>query len=118
MCIRDSYLSLEDDLMRIFAKQWISTLLERLGMEEGVPIESKMISNRIEGAQKAVESQNFESRKHVLEYDDVMNKQREAVYGLRKQLLLAVEQRELILEDYVSNLMSFMLDKFAPEAQH
>jgi preprotein translocase subunit SecA len=57
------YLSLEDDLMRIFAKQWVSTLLERLGMEEGVPIESKMISNRIEGAQKAVEAQNFESRK-------------------------------------------------------
>src|SRR5208283_4616213 len=80
------YLSLEDDLMRIFAKQWISTLLERLGMEEGVPIESKMISKRIEGAQKAVEAQNFESRKHVLEYDDVMNKQREAVYGLRRRL--------------------------------
>ena len=81
------YLSLEDDLMRIFAKQWVSTLLQRLGMEEGVPIESKMISNRIEGAQKAVEAQNFESRKHLLEYDDVMNKQREAVYGLRRQLL-------------------------------
>ncbi|MGB7263985.1 MAG: preprotein translocase subunit SecA, partial [Terracidiphilus sp.] len=73
------FLSLEDDLMRIFAKQWVSTLLERLGMEEGVPIESKMISKRIEGAQKAVEAQNFESRKHLLEYDDVMNKQREAV---------------------------------------
>jgi hypothetical protein len=68
--------------MRIFAKQWVSTLLERLGMEEGVPIESKMISKRIEGAQKAVEAQNFESRKHLLEYDDVMNKQREAVYGV------------------------------------
>ena len=80
------YLSLEDDLMRIFAKQWVSTLLERLGMEEGVPIESRMISNRIEAAQKAVEAQNFESRKHLLEYDDVMNKQREAVYGLRRQL--------------------------------
>ncbi len=81
------YLSLEDDLMRIFAKQWVSTLLERLGMEEGVPIESRMISKRIEGAQKAVEAQNFEARKHLLEYDDVMNKQREAVYGLRRQLL-------------------------------
>ncbi len=112
------YLSLEDDLMRIFAKAWVSTLLERLGMEEGVPIESNMISKRIEGAQKAVESQNFESRKHVLEYDDVMNKQREAVYGLRKQLLLAVEQRELILEDYTSNLLSTILDKYAPEAVH
>ncbi|MFZ0305482.1 MAG: preprotein translocase subunit SecA [Terracidiphilus sp.] len=109
------YLSLEDDLMRIFAKQWISTLLEKLGMEEGVPIESKMLSNRIEGAQKAVESQNFESRKHLLEYDDVMNKQREAVYGLRRQLLEGVDQRELILEDYVGGSLSSLLDEFAGE---
>ena len=101
--------------MRIFAKQWVSTLLEKLGMEEGVPIESKMISNRIEAAQKAVESQNFESRKHLLEYDDVMNKQREAVYGLRRQLLEGVEQRELILEDYVGGILSGILDEFAPE---
>ena len=112
------FLSLEDDLMRIFAKQWVSTLLERLGMEEGVPIESKMISNRIEAAQKAVESQNFESRKHLLEYDDVMNKQREAVYGLRRQLLEGVEQRELILEDYVGGILSSALDEFAPENKH
>jgi len=112
------YLSLEDDLMRIFAKQWVSTLLERLGMEEGVPIESRMISNRIEAAQKAVESQNFESRKHLLEYDDVMNKQREAVYGLRRQLLEGVEQRELILEDYVGGILSGSLDEFCPEKQH
>ena len=109
------YLSLEDDLMRIFAKQWVSTLLERLGMEEGVPIESRMISKRIEGAQKAVEAQNFESRKHLLEYDDVMNKQREAVYGLRRQLLEGVEQRELILEDYVGGILSGLLDEFAGE---
>ncbi len=112
------YLSLEDDLMRIFAKQWVSTLLERLGMEEGVPIESKMISNRIEGAQKAVEAQNFESRKHLLEYDDVMNKQREAVYGLRRQLLEGVDQRELILEDYVGGILSTLLDEFAGEKLH
>jgi preprotein translocase subunit SecA len=112
------YLSLEDDLMRIFAKQWVSTLLEKLGMEEGVPIESKMISNRIEAAQKAVESQNFESRKHLLEYDDVMNKQREAVYGLRRQLLEGVDQRELILEDYVGGILSGILDEFAPEDKH
>ncbi|MGA2887424.1 MAG: preprotein translocase subunit SecA [Terracidiphilus sp.] len=109
------YLSLEDDLMRIFAKQWVSTLLERLGMEEGVPIESKMISKRIEGAQKAVEAQNFESRKHLLEYDDVMNKQREAVYGMRRQLLEGVDQRELILEDYVGGILSAALDEFAGE---
>ncbi len=112
------YLSLEDDLMRIFAKEWVSTLLERLGMEEGVPIESKMISSRIEAAQKAVESQNFESRKHLLEYDDVMNKQREAVYGLRHQLLEGMDQKELILEDYVSNMLSSILEEFAPEAKH
>ena len=112
------YLSLEDDLMRIFAKQWISTLLERLGMEEGVPIESKMISNRIEGAQKAVEAQNFESRKHLLEYDDVMNKQREAVYGVRRALLEEADQKELILEDYVGGILSGMLDEFAPEEKH
>jgi len=109
------YLSLEDDLMRIFMKQWIGGLLERLGMEEGVPIEGKMISKRIEGAQKAVEAQNFEARKHLLEYDDVMNKQREAVYGLRRQLLEGVEQRELILDDYVGGILSTLLDEFANE---
>jgi preprotein translocase subunit SecA len=112
------YLSLEDDLMRIFAKQWVSTLLERLGMEEGVPIESKMISNRIEAAQKAVEAQNFDSRKHLLEYDDVMNKQREAVYGVRRRLLEGVDQRELILEDYVGGILSGFLDEFAGEKLH
>ncbi len=112
------FLSLEDDLMRIFAKQWISTLLERLGMEEGVPIESKMISNRIEGAQKAVEAQNFESRKHLLEYDDVMNKQREAVYGVRRQLLEEADQKELILEEYVGGILSGMLDELAPDDKH
>ncbi|HKN22311.1 MAG TPA: preprotein translocase subunit SecA [Terracidiphilus sp.] len=109
------FLSLEDDLMRIFAKQWVSTLLERLGMEEGVPIESRMISKRIEGAQKAVEAQNFEARKHLLEYDDVMNKQREAVYGLRRKLLEGVEQRELILEDYVGGILSSLLDEYCNE---
>jgi preprotein translocase subunit SecA len=74
-----------------------------------------MISKRIEGAQKAVEAQNFESRKHLLEYDDVMNKQREAVYGLRRQLLEGVDQRELILEDYVGGILSGFLDEFAGE---
>jgi preprotein translocase subunit SecA len=112
------FLSLEDDLMRIFARQWVSTLLERLGMEEGMPIESKMISNRIEGAQKAVEAQNFESRKHLLEYDDVMNKQREAVYGLRRQLLEGVDQRDLILEDYAGGILSSLLEEFCPEQLH
>jgi preprotein translocase subunit SecA len=112
------YLSLEDDLMRIFAREWVSTLLQRMGMEEGVPIESKMISNRIEAAQKAVETQNFESRKHVLEYDDVMNKQREAVYGLRRQLMGGVDQKQLITDDYVSTILSNILDENAPEKAH
>jgi preprotein translocase subunit SecA len=112
------YLSLEDDLMRIFAKEWVGTLLQRLGMEEGVPIESRMISKRIEAAQKAVESQNFEARKHLLEYDDVMNKQREAVYGLRRQLLEGLDQKELIVEDYVANILSGFLDEAAPEKLH
>jgi preprotein translocase subunit SecA len=112
------YLSLEDDLMRIFAKAWVSTLLQRLGMEEGVPIVSKLISRRIEVAQKAVEAQNFESRKHVLEYDDVMNKQRVAVYGLRKELLSGIDQKELILEDYVAGMVSDALDRFAPRNVH
>jgi len=112
------YLSLEDDLMRIFAREWVSTLLQRLGMEEGVPIESGLITRRIESAQKAVETQNFESRKHVLEYDDVMNKQREAVYGLRRQLLEGLEQKELIVEDYVAAILSNVLDKFAPANVH
>jgi preprotein translocase subunit SecA len=112
------YLSLEDDLMRIFAKEWVSTLLQRLGMEEGVPIESRMISKRIEAAQKAVEAQNFEARKHLLEYDDVMNKQREAVYGLRHQLLEGLDQKELILEDYVATILSNVLDEHTPEKIH
>jgi preprotein translocase subunit SecA len=112
------YLSLEDDLMRIFAREWVGTLLQKMGMEEGMPIESRMISNRIEAAQKAVEGQNFEARKHLLEYDDVMNKQREAVYGTRRQLLEGLDQKELIVEDYVPNLLSAMLDEFAGERVH
>jgi len=112
------YLALEDDLMRIFAKEWISTLLQKLGMEEGVPIESKMISRRIETAQKAVEGQHFESRKHLLEYDDVMNKQREAVYGLRRRLLEGTDQKDLILEDYVSAILAELIEEYCPVKAH
>jgi len=112
------YLSLEDDLMRIFAKAWVSNFLQKLGMTEGVPIESRLITRRIEASQKAVEAQHFESRKHILEYDDVMNKQREAVYGLRRQLLEGVEQKELILEDYVAGMVAEALDTFAPRNLH
>ncbi|MFZ3211933.1 MAG: preprotein translocase subunit SecA [Terriglobales bacterium] len=112
------YLSLEDDLMRIFAKEWVSKLLQRLGMEEGVPIESRLISRRIEAAQKAVEGQNFESRKHLLEYDDVMNKQREAVYGMRRQLMEGVDQKELILDDYVAGILGDLMEKHCPKDAH
>jgi preprotein translocase subunit SecA len=112
------YLSLEDDLMRIFAKEWVSNLLQRLGMEEGVPIESGLITRRIEAAQKAVEAQNFEARKHLLEYDDVMNKQRQAVYGLRRQLLEGLDQKELILEDYVRDILGGLLDKYCGREVH
>ena len=112
------FLSLEDDLMRIFAKEWVSNLLQRLGMEEGIPIESKLITRRIEAAQKAVETQNFEARKHLLEYDDVMNKQREAVYGLRRQLLEGVDQKDLILEDYVTSILAELLEQHCPVKAH
>ena len=84
-------------MLRIFAGERISKIMHRLGMEEGIPIESGLITKRIESAQRAVEAQNFESRKHLLEYDDVMNKQREAVYGLRRQLLEGLDQKEYLL---------------------
>ena len=112
------YLSLEDDLMRIFARDWVSNLLQRLGMEEGVPIESRMITRQIENAQKAVEGQNFEARKHLLEYDDVMNKQREAVYGLRRRLLEGLDQKDLIVEDYVSGILAEILERHCPPKAH
>ncbi|MEP6636527.1 MAG: preprotein translocase subunit SecA, partial [Acidobacteriota bacterium] len=92
-------LSLEDDLMRIFAGDKVKALMQRLGMEKGVAIESGMVSKRIAAAQKSVEGRNFESRKHLLEYDDVMNKQRETIYGLRRQLMEQPDQREYLLGD-------------------
>ena len=93
------FLSLEDDLMRIFAGDKVKALMQRLGMEQGVAIESKMVSKRIEAAQKSVEGRNFEARKHLLQYDDVMNKQRETIYGLRRQLMEEPDQREYLLGD-------------------
>jgi preprotein translocase subunit SecA len=93
------FLSLEDDLMRIFAGDKVKALMQRLGMERGVAIESKMVSKRIAAAQKSVEGRNFEARKHLLEYDDVMNKQRETIYGLRRQLMEEPDQREYLLGD-------------------
>jgi preprotein translocase subunit SecA len=83
--------------MRIFAGDRVKELMRRLGMTEGVPIESKMVSKRVEGAQKSVEGHNFDIRKRTVEYDDVMNKQRETIYTLRRQLLEESDHRERIL---------------------
>ena len=92
------YLSLEDDLMRIFAGEWVKKILERLGMQRGEAIESKMVSRRIEAAQKKVEEKNFEIRKNLLEYDEVMDEQRKRVYRYRQRILNGVNCKELILE--------------------
>jgi preprotein translocase subunit SecA len=91
------FLSLEDDLMRIFGGERVKALMFRLGMTEGVPIESKLISRRIENAQKSVEAQNFDARKHLLEYDDVMNKQRETIYSIRRSALEGKDQRDYVI---------------------
>ncbi|MBI4445352.1 MAG: preprotein translocase subunit SecA [Acidobacteria bacterium] len=102
------YLSLEDDLMRIFASDRISGIMQSLGMEEGVPIESKLITRQIERAQRQVEARNFEIRKHLLEYDDVMNKQREEIYRFRRELLEGKDQKEYLLslaEDIASEFL-------------
>ena len=103
------FLSLEDDLMRIFAGDKVKALMQRLGMEKGVAIESKMVSKRIEAAQKSVEGRNFEARKHLLEYDDVMNRQRETIYGLRRQLMEEPDQREYLLGDPPSSGVAYDL---------
>jgi preprotein translocase subunit SecA len=92
------YMSLEDDLMRIFGSDRISGLMKRLGMEEGVPIEHRMVTRAIERAQKQVEARNFEIRKHLLEYDDVNNKQRTEIYRLRRELLEGKGQKEYLLQ--------------------
>jgi preprotein translocase subunit SecA len=107
------YLSLEDDLMRIFASDRISGIMQTLGMDEGIPIESKLITRQIERAQKQVEARNFEIRKHLLEYDDVMNKQREAIYAIRRELLEGADQREYILE-LANDIAMDLMDKYTP----
>lgn len=99
------YLSLEDDLMRIFGSERISSLMARIGMEEGIPIEHKMVSRAIERAQKQVEGQNFSIRKHLLEYDDVMNKQRASIYQLRKEILHGKS-----MKGYIQELITTIVD--------
>ena len=111
------YLSLEDDLLRIFASERISNLMLKLGMEEGVPIEHGMVTRAIENAQKKVEAHNFDIRKQLLEYDDVMNKQREVIYLHRRAVLvgedLSGEVQEMIME-----VTDSMLDVYCPENQY
>ncbi|HTQ53367.1 MAG TPA: preprotein translocase subunit SecA [Bryobacteraceae bacterium] len=111
------YLSLQDDLMRIFGGERMQRLMLRLGMEEDVPIESKLITKRIQKAQEAVEAQNFESRKHLLEYDDVNNKQRQAIYGMRRQLLEGADEKERIME-MVRGLVQEFVDRRCAENTH
>ncbi len=113
------YLSLQDDLMRIFGSDRISGLMQRLGMEEGVPIEAGMVTKAIERAQKQVEAQNFSTRKHLLEYDDVMNKQRESVYSLRREILegnIRLDETEVVgTRDYLMTLAEDALDTLVEE---
>jgi preprotein translocase subunit SecA len=107
------YLSLEDDLMRIFAGEWVKNVLTRLGMKEGEAIESRMVTRRIEGAQKKVEERNFEIRKNLLEYDEVMDEQRKRVYGYRQRILDGDLTRNLIMTmitDQIADAMQTFLD--------
>lgn len=97
------YLSLEDDLLRIFGGERISYIMDKLGMEEGEPIEHRLISRAIENAQRKVEGHNFEIRKHLLEYDDVMNQQREVIYQIRRDILKG-ENLEAFVEEVVGNM--------------
>jgi len=103
------YLSLEDDLMRIFGSEKISGIMTRVGMEEGVPIEHKMVTKAIERAQKQVEARNFSIRKHLLEYDDVMNKQRESIYSQRKEILQGKNMKEY-LQEIRLNIVDWIMD--------
>ncbi|HUJ82696.1 MAG TPA: preprotein translocase subunit SecA [Candidatus Acidoferrales bacterium] len=111
------FLSLEDDLLRIFGGERVKGMMYMLGMKEGIPIESRMISKRIETAQKSVEAQNFEARKHLLEYDDVMNKQRETIYSLRRSFLEGRDQKEFVLER-AGAIADELVEMYCPREQH
>lgn len=106
------YLSLEDDLLRLFASDRISGIMDKLGMDEDEPIEHKLITNSIEHAQKKVEARNFDIRKHVLEYDDVMNQQREVMYGERRKVLFGENLRENIM-GMVKHIIRAEMDQYA-----
>ena len=111
------YLSLEDDLMRIFGADRIQGIMTRLGMEEGVPIEHRLVTRAIENAQKKVEAHNFDIRKHLLEYDDVMNKQREVIYHQRREVLAGENLKEEVME-MAEGLAEETVDRYAQKDLH
>ena len=111
------YLSLEDDLLRIFGSERIRKIMDKLGMEEGEPIEHKLVTRAIATAQKRVETHNFEIRKHLLEYDDVMNKQREVIYGMRREILEGESQEETVRE-WIEDVTAGFLDLYAGAGAH
>jgi len=111
------YLSLEDDLLRIFGSQRIQTIMERLGMQEGEPIEHRLVTRAIATAQKRVETHHYEIRKHLLEYDDVMNKQREIIYGMRRQILDGESQADTVA-DWIEDVAVGALDAYAARDAH
>ena len=111
------YLSLEDDLLRIFGSDRISPIMEKLGMEEGEPIEHPLINRAVENAQKKVEGHNFDIRKHLLEYDDVMNKQRTVIYDMRREILGSEDLREMVL-DFAGEVAEDLAGRFSDETTH
>jgi preprotein translocase subunit SecA len=111
------FLSLDDDLLRIFGGERIKALMYRVGMTEGVPLESKMLSRQIENSQKAREAHNFEMRKHLLEYDDVMNRQRETIYSIRRSMLEGREQKEYVM-GLADDLAINVIESYCPREQH
>ena len=108
------YVSLEDELMRLFGGERVASFMDRLGIDEDTPIESPLVTRQIESAQKKVENYHFDIRKHVLEYDDVMNVQRKVIYGERRKVLLGENIRENIL-DMVERLLGTLVDEFCPQ---
>jgi len=111
------YLSLEDDLLRIFGSDRISSIMDRLGMEEDIPIEHNLVTKAIENAQRKVEAHNFDIRKHLLEYDDVMNQQREVVYGYRRQILSQEGLRDMVME-FCEEMAEDIVDTHIDEKAH
>jgi preprotein translocase subunit SecA len=111
------YLSLEDDLLRIFGSERISSIMDRFGMEEGEPIEHPLISRGIENAQRKVEGHNFDIRKHLLEYDDVMNKQREVIYSLRNSILKGEDLREIV-QNMIDEISESLVMRFIDPKEH